>query len=167
MTRNNWIAIAGLGLLLLVLALFILSRCGVAPEPIPPTVTPTIPVPPATLTSTPELTATRATMTPEASKTPVATFTPTIQGVTLTPTTRPTATGTATPVPLGIHTVVKGDTLWDIAGQWYSGPGCYEYCGHLKWPLIYWANSQANPPQLIYIGERLVIPSDTQGQGDD
>lgn len=53
----------------------------------------------------------------------------------------------------GSYTVVKGDSLWKIAGKYY-GSGA-------KWPAIYEANKSVvgGNPNLIYPGQVLVIPA--------
>ena len=49
------------------------------------------------------------------------------------------------------HEVVKGETLWALAGRYLGNP--------YRWPLIYEANtSQINDPDLIEPGQLLVIP---------
>lgn len=54
-------------------------------------------------------------------------------------------------------TVVKGDNLWFIAGSQAI------YNESEKWPLIYQANrDQITDPDLIYPGQVLVIPKDTE-----
>lgn len=51
-----------------------------------------------------------------------------------------------------IHTVVPGDTLWDISIKYLSTPW--------KWPLV-WANNQdITNPHLIYPGDIVVITKD-------
>ena len=50
------------------------------------------------------------------------------------------------------HTVVKGDTLWDISMKYLNTPW--------KWPLV-WANNQDfTNPHLIYPGDLVVITSE-------
>lgn len=47
------------------------------------------------------------------------------------------------------HTVVKGDTLWDISMKYLSTPW--------KWPLIWANNKDITNPHLIYPGDIVVI----------
>jgi signal peptidase I len=50
------------------------------------------------------------------------------------------------------HTVIQGDTLWDISVKYLSTPW--------KWPLV-WANNQdITNPHLIYPGDIVVITKD-------
>ncbi len=50
------------------------------------------------------------------------------------------------------HTVVKGDTMWDISMKYLKTPW--------KWPLV-WANNQdITNPHLIYPGDLVVITSE-------
>ncbi len=50
------------------------------------------------------------------------------------------------------HIVVKGDTLWDIAGHYYND--------NFLWPKIYQFNKdKIRNPHLIYPGQVFVIPS--------
>ncbi len=50
------------------------------------------------------------------------------------------------------HTVVKGDTLWDISMKYLKTPW--------KWPLV-WANNQdITNPHLIYPGDIVIITKD-------
>lgn len=50
------------------------------------------------------------------------------------------------------HTVIKGDTLWDIAGFYYEDP--------FLWPVIYKANQDSiSDPHWIYPDEVFVIPN--------
>ena len=49
------------------------------------------------------------------------------------------------------HVVVKGNTLWALAGRYYEDP--------FLWPRIYEANrSQIADPDLIYPDQEFVIP---------
>jgi LysM repeat protein len=50
------------------------------------------------------------------------------------------------------HRVVKGDTLWDLAGSYMNNP--------FLWPKIFEANSaKINNPDLIYPDQEFLIPS--------
>jgi len=54
-----------------------------------------------------------------------------------------------------VHTVVKGECLWNIAGydKYYGDP--------LKWPAIYrWNRDKIKDPNLIYPNWQLTIPLD-------
>ena len=54
-------------------------------------------------------------------------------------------------LPGGVHTVVRGDTLWDIAGTWYESPAL--------WPNVYRQNADTiSNPDLIYPGRRVTVP---------
>lgn len=155
-SSNNllWL-IAGL---IAVLAVVMVGIFGCGPRPDPPDPRPT-----ATTTAT----VVPPTATPvvlPATPSPSPTIVPPTAAPTVTPTAtathRPTPAATATPVLLGEHVVVPGDTLWDIAGVWYGGPGCYEFCGHLKWPGLFEANrDRIEVPQLIYPNQRLRVPA--------
>lgn len=52
--------------------------------------------------------------------------------------------------PDSVYTVVTGDTLWAIAGRYYGNP--------FDWPTIWHANTFISDPNLIYPGQKLVIP---------
>jgi hypothetical protein len=53
--------------------------------------------------------------------------------------------------PVGTHTVVKDDTLWDLAQRYYSNP--------FEWRVIWNANRDVvEDPNWIYPAEVLVIP---------
>ena len=48
-----------------------------------------------------------------------------------------------------VHTVVKGDTLWDISNKYLKTPW--------SWPLV-WSNNEAiTNPHLIYPGDKVII----------
>ena len=49
------------------------------------------------------------------------------------------------------HMVVKGDTLWDIAGRYLGNP--------YLWPQIWEANSYIKKARLIYPGDPVFLPS--------
>lgn len=53
------------------------------------------------------------------------------------------------------HTVKKGDTLWDLSGEYLENP--------FNWPDLWKANPQVKDPDLIYPGEILVIPGGAAG----
>jgi hypothetical protein len=50
------------------------------------------------------------------------------------------------------HTVVKGDTLWDISMKYLKTPW--------KWPLVWANNQELTNPHLIYPGDLVVITSE-------
>ena len=50
-----------------------------------------------------------------------------------------------------VHSVKKGDTLWDISNKYLKTPW--------KWPLIWAENETITNPHLIYPGDRVVILS--------
>lgn len=48
------------------------------------------------------------------------------------------------------HTVVKGDTLWDISGEYMKAP--------YLWPEVWKLNPGIKDPDLIFPGEKIVLP---------
>jgi hypothetical protein len=50
-----------------------------------------------------------------------------------------------------VHTVKKGDTLWDISNKYLKTPW--------KWPLVWAENDKITNPHLIYPGDKVVILS--------
>ena len=50
-----------------------------------------------------------------------------------------------------VHSVKKGDTLWDISNKYLKTPW--------KWPLIWSENENITNPHLIYPGDKVVILS--------
>lgn len=48
------------------------------------------------------------------------------------------------------HTVVKGDTLWDISGEYMQAP--------YLWPEVWKLNPGIKDPDRIYPGEKIVLP---------
>jgi LysM repeat protein len=60
----------------------------------------------------------------------------------------------AAPKVLGVHTVVKKDTLWWISDKWYKDP--------VLWPSIYEINkAEIRDPDLIFPGQKFDIPAMT------
>lgn len=61
-------------------------------------------------------------------------------------------------VPEGTHEVVRGNTLWDLAGHFYGDP--------FQWPVIHEANrDRVVDPHWIYPGQILTIPG-LEGEAD-
>lgn len=104
--------------------------------------------------TTPSVTA-QATAAASPSQAPSATSAPT-QMPTATATPRPTAqpspTMQATPAPItgDKYTIKEGDTLWDIALR--------AHADGYRWVDIYRANKEITNPDLIYVGQVIVIP---------
>ncbi len=65
-----------------------------------------------------------------------------------------TATAGRTKDSKNIYIIVKGDTLWDISNSFLKDP--------FLWPLIWKVNPYITNPDLIYPGNKLVIPDLTQ-----
>jgi hypothetical protein len=55
-------------------------------------------------------------------------------------------------IPSGtrVHIIARGDTLWDLAGQYLGN--------HLLWPQLWEANGYITNANLIYPGDPLVLP---------
>jgi len=53
-----------------------------------------------------------------------------------------------------VHIVVRGDTLWKLAAQYFGDPSL--------WKLILEANPQLEDPNRLVVGQKLVIPSPPQ-----
>lgn len=51
------------------------------------------------------------------------------------------------------HTVVKGDTLWDISGKYLRNP--------FQWEGVWKVNPQVKNPHWIYPGDIITLPGDT------
>lgn len=50
-----------------------------------------------------------------------------------------------------VYTIIKGDTLWDISGDFLKNP--------FLWPNIWENNKYIKNPDLIFPGKKLIIPS--------
>lgn len=57
---------------------------------------------------------------------------------------------TSYPEGTELHIIVEGDTLWDLAGQYFDNP--------FLWPQLWDANRYIENPHLIYPGDPLAIP---------
>ena len=86
------------------------------------------------------------TKAPATTPAPVATDTP-------VPTPAPTeAPSAVAPKLLGVHTVVRTDTLWWISDKWYKDP--------VLWPSIYEINkTEIKDPDRIFPGQKFDIPA--------
>ncbi len=58
---------------------------------------------------------------------------------------------TSIPEGKAYHMVVKGDTLWDIAGRYLGNP--------FLWPQIWEANGYVKKARLIYPGDPILLPT--------
>jgi len=75
------------------------------------------------------------------------------------PSASPSPQASPTPTPaagnvklLGVHTVIRHDTLWWISDKWYKDP--------VLWPSIYEINkTEIRDPDLIYPGQKFDIPA--------
>ena len=61
------------------------------------------------------------------------------------------STATPTPTENTEYTIKQGDTLWDISNTFLKDP--------FLWPFIWKANPYITNPDLIYAGNKLLIPS--------
>ena len=82
-----------------------------------------------------------------------------------TPVATPSPEPSPTPAPtaehklLGVHTVIRHDTLWWISDKWYKDP--------VLWPSIYEINKdEIRDPDLIYPGQKFDIPALTGSVGN-
>jgi hypothetical protein len=82
---------------------------------------------------------------PEAAQVPEAAPVP---ATAPTPTTAPVPAAEASAPP---YIIKKGDTLWDISNAFFKDP--------FLWPFIWKANPVITNPDLIFTGNKLVIPS--------
>lgn len=178
--RDGRMVLIGVALVLVAagLALIAVGRgCRAEPPPPATSIAPTTPTPsatPAVPTSTAVL-VTRQTPTGEPTLAQVTSLPVTVVYVTSTPAATPTARISPTPRPSmtpvaptpttasrGVHRVERGDTLWSIACGWYGNmsllPGANPLTPCTCWRGIYAAGPQIRPPQIIYPGERYVIP---------
>lgn len=146
---------------LLIILMLALAGCvgglpGCRPTP-PPPPTPTFPPAP---TITPSRTAT-ATATVIASPTNQATATRPPVSVTPTPdfatATLVVPILTPTPVLLGHHQVVRGDTMHDIGLLWYQGRR-FDTSAAI-WGPICQANPEVENCRMIFVGDVLRIPA--------
>jgi nucleoid-associated protein YgaU len=124
-----------------------------------PDITPTLAIsatpsstPSATFTPTPTVApSSTATVDPPPSVTATGTAVPPPSAtVTVVP---PSPTGTPTPALNYIYLVQPGDHLCGIALQEYG------FCS--KWGIIWEANGRFRQPHLIYPGQEVVIPNET------
>ncbi len=109
--------------------------------------------PPVTQATTPGVTAQATAAASQA--VPTSTTTPTqVPTATATPkpTAQPSPTMQATPAPItgDKYTVKEGDTLWDIALR--------ARADGYRWVDIYHANKEITNPDLIFVGQVIVIP---------
>lgn len=114
-------------------------------------------VPPTEETDASAVTPAEPSATPEATPSETSTVTPVAVEPTESSTVTPVGEPAAPAAPVhaesaGSHKVVKGDTLWDLAGSYLKDP--------FQWPKIYNANKdKIENPRLIYPNQEFTIPT--------
>jgi LysM repeat protein len=91
--------------------------------------------------------------------TPAPVAPPTVTETPVVPDPTPVAPAVTTPKLLGVHTVVRKDTLWWISDKWYKDP--------VLWPSIYEINkAEIQDPDRIFPGQKFDIPALTGSAGN-